>query len=101
MKRRSANLGISLPGPLFSSPRIVMTPGAHRALRGEDISLYLERHFQGDWGEVDADDASTNNESIKTQGMILSAYRSKKGERIWVITDPGHEVTTILLPEEY
>lgn len=38
---------------------------------------------------------------------ILSAYRTWRGEKIWVITEArdeeeGHQaVTTILLPEEY
>jgi len=33
--------------------------------------------------------------------MVLSAYESATGMKFWVITDPGHEVTTILLPEDY
>lgn len=100
---RRAYLGVALPGPLFRSPNIVMTPGAEKALKeaNQEASEFLKRHFEGDWGDIDKDDAKANNESVKSGGMILSSYKTKKGEKIWVITDPGHEVTTVLLPEEY
>jgi hypothetical protein len=32
--------------------------------------------------------------------MILSVFRSRQ-ERFWIITDAGHAVTTVLLPEDY
>jgi hypothetical protein len=47
------------------------------------------------------------NEAALVQGdRILSAYRTLKGVKVWVITeaadDNGHRAaTTILLPDEY
>lgn len=94
---------VSFPGPLFRSPRVVMTPGAEAALQAanQEPSIFLKRHFEGDWGKVPPEDAAMNTENVDAGGMILSAYETAKGTRIWVITDPGHETTTVLLPEEY
>lgn len=52
-------------------------------------------------GDVFAEDAKVNEGGVLDEGMILSAYQSAKGVRFWVITDPGHEVTTVLLPDDY
>lgn len=101
-KRRRAGLGIDFPKPKFSSPTIMMTQGVGSAFSDEDPSgAYLARHFHGDWGDIGEDDQAQNDASIKTKDMILSAYTTESGTKIWIITDPGHEVTTILLPEEY
>lgn len=94
-------LGIDFPRPKFGSQQFAMTPGARDALEGDIPERYLDRHFSGDWGEIPDEDRPINEESLTTKGMILSAYTTRKGDKIWVITDPGHEVTTILLPSEY
>jgi len=101
---RWPQMGINFPGsPLFSSRNIMATPGAANALEEAQQSAdeFLYRHFNGDWGEVSEEDASTNKQGVTTRGMIMSAYTTRTGRKIWVITDPGHEVTTLLLPEEY
>lgn len=105
--KRRPHLGIGLPQKKFRSPQIVLTPGAEDAIgRMEeehdlDIVPYLDRHFSGDWGEIGAEDAAQNDTMISEKGMILSAYTLPTGTKIWIITDPGHAITTILLPSEY
>lgn len=47
------------------------------------------------------EDKAKNDGMVIEKGMILSAYTLKTGTKIWIITDPGHEVTTFLLPGEY
>ena len=64
------------------------------------------RHVQGDWGDVGAEDAEANNESLKDGSRLLSAYILKTGEKVWVITeaegDDGHRASScLLLPSEY
>lgn len=95
-------LGIGIPKPIFISTKISITPGAKDAIEasGEDPRALLDRHFFGDWGNLDAHDAAANNAAVDTKDMILSSYLTRAGIKIWVITDPGHETTTILLPEE-
>ena len=94
--------------PLFSLGRIVSTPGALHALHdaGQQPGEFLARHVTGDWGDLDDEDRNLNNAALIDGSRILSAYTTRKGERIWVITEAVNEVglrycTTILKPEEY
>jgi hypothetical protein len=88
---------------------VVTTPAAIEAIvsGGELPLVYLKRHQRGDWGEVCADDKRANDAAVAHEGdperqeRVLSAYKTPKGTRIWVITEWDRSVTTILLPEEY
>lgn len=84
------------------TPEIVMTHGAQVIFQEADrVERYLNRHFSSDWGEVGKEDWKQNDQMLKEEGMILSAYTTLAGWKIWIITDPGHEVTTVLTPDEY
>ena len=92
----------------FELGQIVATPGALEALKaaGQQPAEFLDRHTQGDWGNLDADDRLSNDEALLDGSRILSAYTTKKGERIWIITeavgDDGKRASScLLLPEEY
>ena len=87
--------------PRFNLGRMVITSNANAILTPEEVRLALWRHSRGDWGDLCAEDAKMNEERVHQKGMIMSAYQSAKGEKFWIITDPGHEVTTVLLPEDY
>ena len=78
-------------------------PGALEALReaGQSAQEFLARHARGDWEEVGKDDAEENELSIEHGFRILSAYRTRNGKRLWIITEANRSATTILLPEEY
>ena len=82
---------------------LVMTPGARDAIAEADQAPYefLARHAAGDWGELSDDDKRENELSLMEGFRILSAYRTAKGEKLWVITEADRSATTILLPEEY
>jgi hypothetical protein len=60
----------------------------------------INRHFSGDYGDIPEDEIRINNESLQDKDQIMSVYRNGS-ETIWIITDPGHEVTTVLFPSEY
>lgn len=87
----------------FKLGQIVATPGALEALEktGELPGPFLMRHENGDWGELDAEDKSTNDEALTVGNRILSAYRLKDDTKIWIITEADRSSTTILLPDEY
>jgi hypothetical protein len=94
--------------PKFTLGQVLATPGALEALEksGQSPAEFLARHLAGDWGEVCPDDKALNDESLIDGSRILSAYRTSKNERLWVITeaadDEGHRCcTTLLLPSEY
>ena len=92
-----------MASPKFSLGQIVATPGALRALdeSGEAPLDFLRRHVSGDWGELDEDDRRENELSLREGFRLLSAYRLKTGEKLWIITEADRSVTTLLLPEEY
>jgi len=87
----------------FPLGKTVSTPAALEALNdsGQSPVLFLNRHSSGDWGEVDEDDKTANNDALLHGDRILSAYRTAKGTKIWVITEADRSSTCILLPEEY
>jgi hypothetical protein len=89
--------------PKFSLGQLVATPGALEALQqaGQSFADFLARHVRGDWGEVCADDKRANDQALVDGDRLLSAYRTLRNVRIWVITESDRSSTTILLPEEY
>ena len=88
---------------MFGLGRIVATQGAFRALERTEQSPieFFDRHAQGDWGELDAEDKGENAFSVRHGFRILSAYTTSAGDTIWIITEADRSVTTLLLPSEY
>jgi hypothetical protein len=89
--------------PKFPLGQLVATPGALRALTdaGQEPLEFIQRHVSCDWGEVNEEDKQENEFSVTHGFRILSAYRTAKGEKIWLITEADRSATTILLPSEY
>jgi len=87
----------------FLLGQLVMTRGAIEALAeaGQSPMEFVQRHQSGDWGEVPEEDKRENDFSITHGYRILSAYRTTRDVRIWVLTEADRSATTILLPDEY
>jgi hypothetical protein len=87
----------------FSLGQTFITPGAEEALMiaGQTEIEFLRRHMSNDWGELSDDDARENEFSLKEGFRLLSAYRTAKGQKLWIITEADRTATTILLPDEY
>jgi hypothetical protein len=85
----------------FRLGSVCITPGAQQVLTNEDVMSALGRHCRGDWGEVGAEDRAGNDLSVREGCRLLSAYRSKLGQKFWVITEADRSATTVLLPDEY
>jgi len=94
----------SLPTiPLFSSGRIVATPGALALLEKTQRlpSEFLSRHLRGEWGDLCQDDKAENELSLKQGFRLLSNYGITDTDTLWIITEADRSVTTMLLPDEY
>lgn len=95
--------------PKFSLGQLLSTPGALEAMAesGQTPMEFLSRHARGDWGEELCDeDKRLNDQSLVDGSRILSAYKTRKGVKIWIITEAAddngrREATTALLPQEY
>jgi hypothetical protein len=87
----------------FPLGRVVATPGALGALEKAEQhpAEFLDRHVNGDWGEVPDADKQENELSVEQGFRILSAYTTSAGDKIWILTEADRSATTILLPEEY
>ncbi len=83
--------------------RIAATPGALGALHeaAQDPMEFLQRHQSGDWGELCEQDKRENDFSLKNGYRLLSAYTTKRGRKIWLITESDRSATSLILPHEY
>jgi hypothetical protein len=93
-----------------------MTAEAHCELRealpaDEDFHAamrdLIDRHVNGEWGDVCAHDAKVNEQAVRSGARVLSSY-TVEGVSLWVISDAAwtdepklREQTTILRPEDY
>ena len=95
--------------PKFKLGKIVITPRSISSLAKSNQlpSDFLTKHQSGDWGELDNFDKKQNDLAIANEGhldqqqRVLSSYKSKLNEKIWIITEWDRSITTILLPDEY
>ncbi len=88
---------------LFPLGQIFLTIGAREALEESNQlpNEFLCRHVSGDWGIVCKDDREENELSVREGFRILSVYKTKLGEKIWIITESDRSSSCLLLPEEY
>ncbi len=89
--------------PKFPLGQVLATPGALDALEdsGQTINDFLDRHVQGDWGELCQEDWRANETALEQGCRLLSAYTTTNGEKLWLITEWDRSATTLLLPSEY
>jgi len=87
----------------FALGQTYITPGAEEALMiaGQTAIEFLRRHMTCDWSELADDDAQENELSLREGFRVLSAYRTSKGQKLWIITEADRSSTTIVLPSEY
>ncbi len=94
---------------LFPLGNVVMTSGiAHRCEADPCFFRLVEQalnlHANGIWGDLCDEDWNSNQEALRTgEDRLFSAYQLSDAtdERIWIITEWDHSVTTILFPDEY
>jgi hypothetical protein len=87
---------------LFPLGQIVATPGALETLAraNQTPNKFLLRHISGDW-KLAAHDLADNMYSLKYGLRVMSSYRTKSGDTLWLVTEADRGSTTLLLPEEY
>jgi hypothetical protein len=87
---------------LFNMGRCCITPGAKAEIDELDYlpATLLNRHHQGDWGDLEPEDIVANNRALIFGDRLFSAY-ILQGVKFWVITEADRSSTTIMLPSEY
>ncbi len=87
--------------------QLVFTCGVNeRMVNDNEFALFVEksmkRYCKRDWGDTLEDDKVMNDLAVKNgDDRILAVYDFNDEEKIWVITEWDHSVTTILFPDEY
>ena len=86
---------------LFNPGTIVSTPGAMElAAQGVHLWTYLQRHLNGNWGDIDEADKAENDYSLYSGFRLHSSYQTPCGV-LWIITEADRSSTTFLTPDEY
>ena len=96
---------------LFELGAVLMTAEVARMVEEEDGAIgtvldCLQRHSEGDWGNLCEEDRRMNDEAIeaKREGgdtdRLFSAYETEIG-KLYVITEWDRSTTTVLTPEDY
>jgi len=90
----------------FAMGQLVATAGVNElAVANESFAAFvrrsLQRHSQGDWGDLGDEDKKENELSLDKGLRLLSAYQHGELPKIWIITEADRSVTTVLFPEEY
>ncbi len=87
----------------FHLGRLFLTPGAIEALEEASQSPqdFINRHSRLEQGELCDEDHRENLFSVDKALRIFSAFKTARGEKLWVITEADRSATTILKPEEY
>ena len=101
--RREISVSNPIVNAKFPLGQLVATPDALNALEdsGQSPAFFLEKHQAGDWGELGNEDKRANDQALVDGSRILSAYRTLKGVKIWIITEADRSSTCVLLPENY
>lgn len=86
--------------------KIVMTRGIAARMDNWQFKLGVENALKSyvahNWGLVSEESKEMNKKALYSKDSIMGVYEIMGGsETIWIMTDPGHEVTTILFPDEY
>lgn len=83
----------------FPLGKIVMTTEALRKIHLGDMSDGLNRHAQGDWGDVNKEDCDENQVCLDEGYPLHSVYHDRNGVKFCIITDGERKATTVLLPK--
>ncbi|MCQ8183280.1 hypothetical protein NP603_19360 [Methylomonas sp. SURF-1] len=67
---------------------------------GVDMATLLDRHANGDWGEITLDDEQENGLSLVCGGPIVSQFKLSGLDSIRIVTDTFRKTTRINLATE-
>lgn len=92
-----------LPG--FGLGRTMMTAAVNDLLESgavqlEELQSMLMRHQGCDFGDASEECRQANLDAIPSRGRVMSVFRTQQAE-YFVITDQGHESTTVMLSSDY
>ena len=88
-------------GLRFHPGRLMITRNAKDVLPHMEVNAAIERHLNGDWGDVCQSDWQLNEDALKHGDRLLSVYQTHDDVKFWIITESDRSATTVLLPSDY
>jgi hypothetical protein len=87
---------------LFALGQVVVTRNCHYyALEhGINLALLIDRHANGDDGDLCEADQRLNELAIRTEGRVFSCY-TLNNVKFYVITEWDRSYTTVMLATDY
>lgn len=85
----------------FNPGRLMITRNAKDVLPRMEIDTAINRHLQGDWGELCEPDRKANEDALKNGGRLMSVYSTQGNVKFWIMTEADYSTTTVLLPSDY
>lgn len=92
---------------LFSTGEWVLSPRVlSECLKySENLSIYVQRHVGGDWGQISDKDKKLNEEALAlNSGVLFSAYlhcmRDGSSRTVWLMTNRLRTCTVMMFPDE-
>ena len=76
--------------PRLELGQLLITPAAREVISSVEVNAALNRHAQGDWGDVTGDDGEANDDALENEGRLFSVYHNSDGLKFWVITESDH-----------
>jgi len=77
-----------------------ITDNAKKVVSYNEVLGMLNRHANGDWGDICEDCVKENNKAVKEGRTILSVYFTDNGIEVWVTTNADRSWTLVLLPSD-
>ena len=87
-------------GLRFHPGRLMITRNAKDVLPHMEVNAAIERHLNGDWGDVCPSDWQLNEDALKHGDRLLSVYHTHDDVKFWIITESDRSTTTVLLPSD-
>jgi hypothetical protein len=83
----------------LSLGEIVVTKEALEAIKvaGQVPQDFLERHQNGDWGNLSSAESDENDRALINSSYVRSVYKTQRGTKLWVLTSSDRTTTTILM----
>ncbi len=87
----------------FTMEQVVITRSALAYAEAHNVDFLglLQRHHNGDWGDLGGHDKALNDAAVASgEGRIFSAYDAG-GERFYIITESDRSSTCCMLASDY
>jgi len=83
----------------LSLGEVVVTKEALEAIKnaGQQPQEFLERHQNGDWGNLSSAESDENDRALVNSSYVRSVYKTTRGTKLWVLTSSDRTTTTILM----